>query len=331
VSPQLTDAEFASHRAIVNAIPDMIIRIGRDGVFRSFEGNVRDLWWPADVYIGKKVEEVLPAATASRFAEALENAFAGSDVQHLEYTIPFEGAVQHYESRIVKSTEVEAIAIVRNITHERETESQLQEYQWHLEHQVAVRSADLSVAESKYKDIFHHSGAPSIMVDHDFTISMANSKFEEFTGYPRDEVENKMKWTDFIHTADRDMVTRYHFARCSGTEPAPDEYECRIVVRDQSVKTIIIKVGMLSEPGRSVASIIDITSLKQTEQELRDREALYSAILEGYEGLIYFIDRDYRIRFMNENLIRAIGGDATGQNCFDYQKESKTDRQRPET
>ena len=317
MSPQLTDAEFASHRAIVNAIPDMIIRIGRDHVFRSFEGNVQDLLWPADVYIGKKVESVLPAATASRFVAALEKAFAGDAVQHLEYTLPFEGAVRHYESRIVKSTEDEAIAIVRNITHERETENQLQEYQWHLEHQVAVRSADLSVAESKYKDIFRHSGAPSIMVDHDFTISMANSKFEEFSGYSREEVENKMKWTDFIHASDRDMVTRYHFARRSDTEHAPDEYECRVVDRNQAVKTIIIKVGMLSEPGRSVASIIDITSLKQTEQELRDRETLYSAILEGYEGFIYFIDRDYRVRFLNENLIRSIGEDATGRICYE--------------
>jgi PAS domain S-box-containing protein len=317
VAPQLTDAEYASHRAIVNAIPDMIIRIGRDHVFRSFEGNVQDLLWPADVYIGKRVETVLPAGTASRFVEALETAFATNQVQHLEYGLTFEGAVRTYESRIVKSTDDEAIAVVRNVTRERETEKQLQEYQWHLEHQVALRDADLSVAESKYKDIFHHSGAPSIMVDHDLTISMANPKFEELSGYSRDDVENKMKWTDFIHAADREMVMRYHFARRSGTEEAPDEYECRIVDRNQTVKTIFIKVGMLSEPGRSVASIVDITSLKQTEEELRDRETLYSAILEGYEGLIYFIDRKYRIRFLNENLIRSIGEDATGQICYE--------------
>ena len=120
----------------------MVIRIGRDHVFRSFEGNVQDLLWPADVYLGKKIEEV--------------------------------------------------VAIVRNVTHRRETEAQLEDYQWHLEHQVAARSADLSAAENRYRDIFRHSGAPSIIVDQDFTISMANPKFEELTGYRIGEIERRL-------------------------------------------------------------------------------------------------------------------------------------------
>jgi PAS domain-containing protein len=37
------DFETASFRAIVDAIPDMIIRIGRDHIFRSFEGKVNEL------------------------------------------------------------------------------------------------------------------------------------------------------------------------------------------------------------------------------------------------------------------------------------------------
>jgi len=126
-----------------------------------------------------------------------------------------------------------------------------------------------------------------------------------------------MKWTDFIDAADRRRVTRDHCARRSGDGEAPPEYECRIVDRNRGVKDTFIKVGMLGETGRSIASITDITRLKRTEQELRDRETRYSAILEGYEGFVYFIDRDYRIRFMNENLIRSIGQDATGQYCYE--------------
>jgi PAS domain S-box-containing protein len=309
--------EVTSLRYLVNAIPDMVIRIGRDHVFRSFEGTVQDLFRPVDAYLGKKVEDVLPEAVAARFADALEKAFSGGRVEHLEYALTLQGALQRYEARVAKTTEEEAIAVIRNVTRERETEEQLHEYQWHLEHQAVQRSADLSAAESRYRDIFRHSGAPSIIVDADFTISMANPKFEELTGYAVKEIENKMKWTDFVHRQDLEMVSRYHHARRSRSGEAPDEYECRIVDRHQAVKTIFIKVGMLGEPGRAIASIIDITSLKETEQELRDREALYSAILEGYEGLIYFIDRSYRLRFMNENLIQSTGGDATGKICYE--------------
>ena len=36
------------YKAIVNAIPDMMIRISRAGVFQSFEGATSELYWPAE-------------------------------------------------------------------------------------------------------------------------------------------------------------------------------------------------------------------------------------------------------------------------------------------
>jgi PAS domain S-box-containing protein len=310
--------QTASYRAIVDAIPDMIIRIGKDHIFRSFEGQVNELYRPEVDYLGKRIEDVLPESTAVRFVETLESAFDTGRVHSIDYSLTMGQDSCFYEARLVKSTDDEAIAIVRNVTHEKETEEQLHEYQFHLEHQMARRSADLSAAENRYRNIFRHSGAPSIIVEQDFTISMANPKFEELTGFACREIEKRMKWTDFIYPEDRQMVIRYHFARRSdpASDTAPAEYECRIIDRNQSLRTIFIKVGMLGETGRSIASIIDITSLKNTEQELRDRESLYSAILEGYEGFVYFIDRNYRIRFMNENLIRDTGVDATGKVCY---------------
>ena len=313
------DIETASYQAIVDAIPDMIIRIGKDHIFRSFEGQVNELYRPAVDYLGKRIEDVLPESTAARFVDMLESTFNTGHVQSIDYSLKMNQDICYYEARLVRSTDDEAIAIVRNVTHEKETEEQLHEYQFHLEHQMALRSADLSAAENRYRNIFRHSGAPSIIVEQDFTISMANPKFEELTGFACKEIEKRMKWTDFICPEDRQMVVRYHFARRSDpdSDAAPAEYECRIIDRNQSLRTIFIKVGMLGETGRSIASIIDITSLKNTEQELRDRESLYSAILEGYEGFVYFIDRNYRIRFMNENLIRDTGADATGKICHE--------------
>jgi|GEM_PF-6106801 len=50
-----------AYQAIVDAIPDMIIRLDRNGTFRSFEGAVEELYWPADAYLGKALQAVLPA------------------------------------------------------------------------------------------------------------------------------------------------------------------------------------------------------------------------------------------------------------------------------
>jgi len=314
-----------SYQAIVDAIPDMIIRLDRNGIFRSFEGAVAELYWPADTYLGKALQTVLPADIADLFQSKLEATFASGKVQSLEYTLLFDGEPRHYESRMVHSTADEVIMIVRNVTRKKRTDESLRQYHNQLKLEMQARMDDLSLAESKYQQIFHHSGSPSIIVERDVVISMANPKFEDLTGYHREEIEGQMKWTDFIDPSDRDMVETYHHARREKEDNAPSEYECKIIDRKGRAKDIFIKVGMLPDRGRSIASLIDITSLKQTERELRDRDTLYSAILEGYDGLIYTIDKGYRIRFMNENLIKRMESDATGQVCYQaiHQRTSK--------
>ena len=314
-----------SYQAIVDAIPDMIIRLDRNGIFRSFEGAVAELYWPADAYLGKALQAVLPPETAALFQSKLEATFASGKIQSLEYTLLFDGEPRHYESRMVRSTADEVIVIVRNVTRKRRVDELIRRYHEQLKMEMQARTDDLSLAESKYQRIFHHSGSPSIIVEKDVVISMANPKFEDLTGYSRAEIEGRMKWTDFIDPSDREIVETYHHARRVKEDGAPSEYECKIIDRDGHVRDIFIKVGMLPDKGRSIASLIDITSLKQTERELRDRDTLYSAVLEGYDGLIYTIDKGYRIRFMNENLIKQLDRDVTGQICYQaiHQRASK--------
>ncbi len=304
-------------KEVVNAIPDMIIRIGRDKMFRSFEGNVMDLYRPVSTYLGKTIDQVIPKDAAKKFSDTIDKAFATNQVRFLEYSLPINDRIQYFESRMKVSSKDELIAIIRNVTQEKENERKLKLYKSQLEQQVAIHSKDLSVAVSKYRDIFNYSGAPSIIVGEDHIITMANEKFEELVGYGREEIQHRMKWADFVHPKDRDMVIGFHFARRSGTGYAPAEYECRIKDRHGKVKSIFIKVGLLSEPGLSVASIIDISSLKQQEKELRDKETLYHAILEGYEGFVYTVDKKFRIRFLNENLIKLLGEDVNGKICYE--------------
>jgi len=49
---------------------------------------------------------------------------------------------------------------------------------------------------------------------------------------------------------------------------------------------------------------------------LREREERYRAIVEAFDGLVYICSDDYRIEFMNEELIKRTGYDATGELCY---------------
>ncbi len=60
----------------------------------------------------------------------------------------------------------------------------------------------------------------------------------------------------------------------------------------------------------------DITARKLAEERLRESTEKYQAIVEAFEGLIYICSDDYRIEFMNENLIKRTGKNAVGEFCY---------------
>ena len=120
------------YQAIVNAIPDMIIRISRDGIFKSFEGATAELYWPAEAYIGKHLQEVLPSDTAALFLSKIDQAFHTREVQYLEYSLRFDGTRRAYESRMIKCNDDEALALVRNVNEKKRIEAKLRRYNENL-------------------------------------------------------------------------------------------------------------------------------------------------------------------------------------------------------
>lgn len=184
---------------------------------------------------------------------------------------------------------------------------------------------NLRISEEKYRRVFDKSGASSIIIDQDMTITMANEEFEKLTGYGRDEIENRMKWSVFIAPEDIDRMRRYHRQRRLPAGRAPEEYECRIIRRSGEKRDIVIKVGMLPDGVRSIASFMDVTSLKKTASALKDSEAKLLAIIEATEGWIYTCNPNFILEFMNRALVDKIGENAVGRICYQalYQRKSR--------
>jgi len=171
-------------------------------------------------------------------------------------------------------------------------------------------------SEEKYRDVFEKSGSASIIIEPDMTVSMSNEEFEKLTGYSKREIEHNMTWSAFIAAEDLQVMKDYHRARRKPDCSAPKEYNCRLVNRAGAKREIIMKVGMLPDMQRSIASFLDITPLKQTENALKESKGKLSSIIEAAAGYIYTCDKNYRIEFMNKALIDKIGRDATGEQCY---------------
>jgi PAS domain S-box-containing protein len=73
-----------------------------------------------------------------------------------------------------------------------------------------------------------------------------------------------------------------------------------------------------SEGEERVLSVArDVSERKASEFALRESEARYRAIVDGFEGLIYVCDQDYRVEFMNSRCIERTGYDGTGGFCYE--------------
>jgi PAS domain S-box-containing protein len=113
-----------------------------------------------------------------------------------------------------------------------------------------------------------------MIVDEDTTITKVNSEFEEFMGYAKDEVENKMKWINIVATEEYlNKMLKYHTFRRIEPESAPRNYETKLINKKGEVKDVFMTVAMIPQTKRSVASLLDITDKKKSRIALRESKA----------------------------------------------------------
>jgi diguanylate cyclase (GGDEF)-like protein/PAS domain S-box-containing protein len=119
----------AQNRALLNAMPDMMFRISREGVFLEFiPAKNMDPLVPPDMFLGKNLKDVMPADVAQPSMHCVVQALNTGHPQILEYQLRVNGGMRDYESRIVVSGADEVLSIVRDIT-DRKHQAAALEYQ----------------------------------------------------------------------------------------------------------------------------------------------------------------------------------------------------------
>ncbi|MGD8982558.1 MAG: PAS domain S-box protein [Desulfobacteraceae bacterium] len=161
--------------------------------------------------------------------------------------------------------------------------------------------------EEIYRSLFENTGTAMGIVEEDMTISMANNEFAKLSGYSKEEIEGKIKWTKFVVEEDLERIKGYHFKRRENEEEAPSEYEFRILDKQGNIKDVSIKTAMIPGTKRSVSSLVDITSHKEAEAALREKEERYRTILETIEDGYYETNTSGKFAFVNDSFCRIVG------------------------
>jgi PAS domain S-box-containing protein len=127
----------------------------------------------------------------------------------------------------------------------------------------------LRQSEERYRTVFETTGTAMIIIEDDETISLANSTFEDLSGFSKDTIEGKKAWSEFVIEEDLVKMRKYHRDRRGKPGSAPKNYEFGFVDRHKNLKNIFITIEMIPGTKKSVASLLNITARKRAEQALQ--------------------------------------------------------------
>ncbi len=147
-----------------------------------------------------------------------------------------------------------------------------------------------------YKLFFEESPIALTVVEEDGTISYANKKFAELTGYKLHEIIGE-HFTKFVAEQDRERMNEYHIKRVRGEE-APQEYEYKCLRKDGKIRVVRIKVIKLPE-NRTLSCKIDVTEKKEVEE-------LFKRVVES-TILAVFIYQDDHFVYVNPAVEKLTG------------------------
>lgn len=257
--------------SLLRGIPDVLIRLGEDGVVNSIRTVQRGTGTLiGEAYLNRHFMEFarnhISTAHQKELIQFFEEGKIRGGLSEMELEVMWEHKQHHVELRLVPlpGTQNEMLAIVRNISNAKQTELALKQ------------------SEANYREMFNASRDAIILADIEQFIPLdANSHAKSLLGIPNGKVPQQplTTWCEPIH---HEKLTKNLKAALAGQEATTT---CRFLQQNGHSKWVDISLQKVSIGGQDRIMAI----LRDIEEQMANRQQveLYSDLFESLEvGMI---------------------------------------------
>ena len=258
-----------TNQALISAIPDLLIRLHRDGRYLDFfPGSDFDIIHPDKKRSGANIADVLPPEKAQERIEYVEKALQTGKTQSYEHQLMVQGKIHYEETRIVPVKNDEVLVMVRDITARKQAENELRQ------------------SEEKFRQLAENIREVFFILSPTGEIIYISPSYEEIWGRScKSLYENPKSWLESVHPEEKQYITEMLIAQINQGISFDETY--RIVRSNGEIRWVRARSfpiqGETAITYRFVGIAEDITDRVLAEEKIRQslqREQAISRIMQ---------------------------------------------------
>jgi len=273
INKELKESESVN-RAILEAIPDIVFLIDKNGNFLTYKTYSADeLFVAPEKFLGRNIKEVLPPSLAELTMEYIQKALTKKEMQVYEYDLQMPSGKQFYEARMSPAIYDNVVVVIRNITNQK------------LFQEKILRS------EKKFSTLFQKTSVPvELLKFPELQYVDVNLAWIDLFGYSKEEIIGKdaieigiIKNKDTISYLVNEIKSYNH----------KKNYELNLITKTGNQVTVLANSDVIEIDGEEylLTSLQDITLLKKSEEEIKILNRTYALLSDINQMIVRTKDK----------------------------------------
>ena len=161
-------------------------------------------------------------------------------------------------------------------------------------------------ADDGYPAIFENIGIPAFVAGQDSIISLANEEFEKLSACPRQELEGRKSWHEFVVKEDLPAVEEYLKLLVSDPNQAARRHDFRVLSRDGAIKEMRLTATVIPGSDKIIFCLVDMRERKWAEQAWLESEKRYRHVVDTVLEGIWILDTDGSTTFVSDRMAQIL-------------------------